>query len=148
MIVAIFATLIASFRNVVLASFAKQRSGVPFPTALEAIVMLITCGILRECDLIFPASYGSSISIVGALILGDAAVKANIFSPIMIIVGAFTFISSMIFSDITMVNSIRLYRLFLLAFATSFGLYGLYIGGAFFIMHISSIEVLGKPYTA
>jgi spore germination protein KA len=130
-----------------LASFARQRSGVPFPTALEAIMMIITCGILRECDLIFPASYGSSISIVGALILGDAAVKANIFSPIMIIVGAFTFITSMIFSDITMVNSIRLYRLLFLMVASFLGLYGLFASGAYFILHISSLEVLGKPYT-
>jgi spore germination protein KA len=131
-----------------LANFARQRSGVPFPSALEAIIMLITCGILRECDLIFPAAYGSSISIVGALILGDAAVKANIFSPIMIIIGSFTFITSMIFSDINMVNSIRLYRLGYLFLATTLGLYGLYIASSLFIMHICSLNVLGKPYTA
>ena len=59
--------------------------------------MIITFEILRESDLRFPGNYGSAISILGALVLGEAAVSAGIVSPIMIIIVAITFISSLIF---------------------------------------------------
>ena len=69
-----------------LISFANQRKLIPFPTSIEAIIMIIIGSILRESDIRFPSSYGSSVSIVGALILGSAAVEAGLISPIMIII--------------------------------------------------------------
>ena len=130
-----------------LVSFASQRINVPFPTAIEAFIMLIAGSILRESDLRFPSSYGSSVSIVGALVLGNSAVSAGLISPIMIIVIAITFISSMIFTDQEMVNSLRHYRFLWLVLASIFGVYGLFIGIIIFLIHISNIKVLGKPYT-
>ena len=69
-----------------LISFASQRSTVPFPAFFEAIIMMASFEILRECDLRMPTFSTSALSIVGALILGEAAVNAGIVSPIMIIV--------------------------------------------------------------
>lgn len=130
-----------------LVSFASQRKDVPFPTAIEAFIMLIAGSILRESDLRFPSSYGSSVSIVGALVLGNAAVSAGLISPIMIIVIAITFISSMIFTDQELVNSLRHYRFLWLILASLFGVYGLFLGIIIFLIHISDLKVLGKPYT-
>ncbi len=130
-----------------LTSFAGQLKDVPFPTAMEAFFMLVTALILRESDIRFPTSYGSSVSIVGALVLGNAAVAAGLISPIMIIIIAITFISSMIFTDNEMINSLRYYRFFWLVLASVLGLYGLFLGIILFLIHISGLEVLGKPYT-
>ena len=83
-----------------LVNFAIQRNGVPFPTIVETILMLAVCEILRESDLRFPSNYGSAISILGAIVLGEASVSAGIASPITIIVIAITFISSLTFNNI------------------------------------------------
>jgi spore germination protein KA len=111
-----------------LINFSEQRSGVPFPTIIEAFIMLFICEILRETDIRFPSNYGSSASILGALILGDAAVSAGIVSPIMIIVIAVTFITNLIFTEIKLVWAIRILRVFFLIISTFLGLFGLGIG--------------------
>lgn len=90
-----------------LLNFAIQRGGVPFPTIIETLLMLIVCEILRESDLRFPLSYGSTISILGAIVLGEASVSAGIASPITIIVIAITFISSLTFTTIEINNALR-----------------------------------------
>ena len=104
-----------------LLSFVAQRKGVPFPAFFEAILMILSFEILREGDYRVPNVTGSTLSIVGALILGDAAVSAGIVSPIMIIVIAITTISGLMFADINMANSLRLWRLILLIFAAVAG---------------------------
>ena len=130
-----------------LINFATQRDGVPFPSALEVIFMLLICELLRESDLRFPSSYGSSISILGALILGESAVSAGIVSPIMIIVTALTFITSLIFTEQEFVNSLRHARFLFLLSASFFGLYGIVVAGVLFLTHLASIKSFGKPYT-
>ena len=97
-----------------LLSFQAGRSGVPFPSSFEAIFMIFLCAILRESDIRFPSSYGSSISILGALILGEAAVAASIASPIMIIIIGITFVTGLIFSSGEVIDGLRFFRLFIL----------------------------------
>ena len=128
-------------------NIAKQRISIPFPSYIECILMLLLCGVLKESDMRFPSSYGSAISIVGALILGEASVSAGLISPIMIIVAASTFITSLVFTDQEMVNGLRFYRFFLLLLSSFFGLYGLNIGILLFLIHLSSLKVLDKSYT-
>jgi len=128
-------------------NFAKQRSSVPIPSILECFIILILCAILRESDIRFPSNYGSSISIVGALVIGDAAVSAGIVSPIMIIVVAVTYITSMVYTDVELINSLRHIRFFTLILVTFFGLYGLYIGIYLLLIHLCSLTSLRLPYT-
>ena len=130
-----------------LVNIAKQRINVPFPSYIECILMLLLCGVLKESDMRFPSSYGSAISIVGALILGEASVSAGLISPIMIIVAASTFITSLVFTDQEMVNGLRFYRFLFLILSSLFGLYGLYIGILLFLIHLSGLKVLDKSYT-
>lgn len=129
-----------------LVNFAGQNDGVPFPTIIEAIVMIIVCEILRESDLRFPSSYGSAISILGALVLGEAAVSAGIVSPIMIIIIAFTFITSLIFTELEVINAIRYFRFVFLILASMYGLYGIALALIYFLIHITSVKSAGKPY--
>ncbi len=130
-----------------LVSFATQRDGVPFPAAFEAIFMLLICELLRESDIRFPSSYGSSVSILGALILGESAVTAGIVSPIMIIVTALTFITSLIFTELEFINSVRHFRFLFLLAASFFGLFGIVIAGVIFLTHLSNTTSFNKPYS-
>lgn len=130
-----------------LVSISTQRDGVPFPATVEAVVMLLICEVLRESDIRFPSSYGSSISILGALILGESAVSAGIVSPIMIIVTALTFITSLIFTELEFINAIRHFRFLFLLAASFFGLFGLVIAGIIFLTHIANTSSYKKPFS-
>ena len=131
-----------------LISLATQRQGVPFPTAVEVIIMLTTFEILRECDLRMPKQMGASVSIVGALVLGDAAVAAGIVSPIVVIIVAITSIGGLLFTDVDVINSIRLWRIIFIIAAALLGLIGIVIAGFIFITRLASINTLGISYLA
>jgi len=129
-----------------LINFSTQREGVPFPSIVEALIMLIICEILRESDLRFPNAYGSAISILGALVLGEAAVSAGIVSPIMIIIIALTFITGLVFTDYETVSSLRFYRFIFLLAASFYGLFGCVCAFIFFLIKINSSYSFKKPY--
>lgn len=129
-----------------LLNFAIQRGGVPFPTIIETLIMLFVCEILRESDLRFPSSYGSAISILGAIVLGEASVSAGIASPITIIVIAITFISSLTFTNIEINNALRYFRFIFIVFAGLFGLYGVTLGLFYFLIYSTSTYSLNKNY--
>ncbi len=129
-----------------LINFSEQRMGVPFPAIVEAVIMLFVCEILREADIRFPSNYGSSASILGALVLGDAAVNAGIVSPIMIIVVAISFISGLIFTDVKLVNILRILRFAFLGIASFLGLYGLSIAMVAVLAIISNVKMIEGNY--
>lgn len=129
-----------------LIGFSEQRSGVPFPAIVEALMMLIICEILRESDIRFPSNYGSSASILGALVLGEAAVNAGIVSPIMIIVVAISFVTGLIFTEIQLVGVLRILRFSFLFVASFLGLYGLFIAMIVSLSIICNVELLEGHY--
>jgi len=131
-----------------LISLAVQRSGVPFPTFFEIILLMIIFEILREGDIRSPSNMGTSMSIVGALVLGQAAVDAGIVSPIAVIVIAITSICSLIFNDIDFMNGIRAWRFIFILSATFFGLIGLVAAGLVWLLKLSSLESFGVPFMA
>ncbi len=129
-----------------LISLAVQREGVPFPTAFEVILLMTIFEILRESDIRSPANMGASMSIVGALVLGQASVDAGIVSPIAVIVIAITSISSLIFNDADFINGIRTWRLVFILAATFFGIIGLVAAVLCFVIKLSSLETFGVSY--
>ena len=131
----------------VLINFSMQREGVPFPTAVEAILLWLSFEILREADTRVPFVVGSSMSIVGALVLGQAAVEAGMISPIMIIIIAISAVASFLFNDNDIVNTIRVWKLIFLLLGSFVGLYGIFIASLLFLIRISSIESYGFDYT-
>ena len=129
-----------------LISIAAQRENVPFPDFIECLFMTIAFEILRESDLKLPSFASSAISIVGALILGEAAVNAGIVSPIMIIVVAITAISSLIFVEPEFNNALRIKRLVFMLGASILGIYGVLLISILFLINLSSYNFLGLPY--
>lgn len=129
-----------------LISLAIQRDGVPFPTAVEVLVFIITFEILRQADVHSPTVSGSAMNIVGALILGDAAVNAGIVSPIAIIVIAITSICELVFYDVDMINAIRQWRIIFIIASLFLGVIGVVAAMFIFVSKLSSLISFGIPY--
>ena len=129
-----------------LVSFSIQHDGVPVPAIIEAFIMLFICEMLRESDLRFPNSYGSAISILGALVLGDAAVSAGIVSPIMIITISLTFMASLMFTETELSSALRFLRFIFIILASFYGILGIVFGVLFFLIKINDLYSFGKPY--
>lgn len=122
------------------------RTFVPFPAYIEAMFMIICFEILKESDLRMSFASGSSISILGGLILGDAAVSAGIVSPIMIIVIAISSIAGLIFTSVELVNAIRIYKILLLFLGTILGIYGVILGVIYISYKLLTLKSFGIPY--
>lgn len=122
------------------------RTFVPFPAYIEALFMIICFEILKESDLRMSSTTGSAVSILGGLILGDAAVSAGIVSPIMIIVIAISSIAGLTFQSMELSNALRAYKILLLILSTILGINGFLIGTTILIYHLLNLKVFGIPY--
>ncbi len=131
-----------------LSSILSARDGVPFPLLMETLLMELTFEGLREASIRMPKSIGSAISIVGALVIGESAVKAGIISSPSVIVVAGTAIASFTIPSITLSATIRLLRFAMIIAASFLGLYGIMIGLFLLGIHLSSIDSVGMPYLA
>lgn len=129
-------------------NFMAQRDTVPFSALIEALFMSISFEILRESDIRKPASMGTSVSILGGLILGDAAVSAGIISPIMIIVISISAISGLAFSSVEMIYALRWWRFIMLFLAMFFGLFGIFVGFIILLASLVTTSSESLPYLA
>ncbi len=129
-----------------LISLAAQREGVPLPALLEALLMELTFEVIREAGVRMPRVIGPAISIVGALVLGQAAVQAGLVSGAMVIVVSFTAIANFVIPSISMSAAIRLIRFGLMFLAGFFGLFGILAGLVPLLIHLVSLTSFGIPY--
>mgnify|MGYP000874498476 FL=1 len=127
-----------------LISIAASRQKVPFPTVVSLFVMLTIFDILREVGTRIPTPIGQTINIVGTLVLGEAAVDANLVSAPVIIVTALTSITKLI--NIHLLGPIILLRTLLLFAASFLGIYGFILGYLAIILHLMSLRSFGVPY--
>ncbi|PKM95488.1 MAG: spore germination protein [Firmicutes bacterium HGW-Firmicutes-1] len=123
---------------------AIARAGVPFPTFIEVLLLMFFFQVLREAGIRLPQPIGQSISIVGALILGDVAVASGLASTITVLVVSLSAITTFLIP--TMSLAIVLWaNLFIIA-STIFGLPGFYIMFAIYCSHLAGITTCGYPY--
>lgn len=127
-------------------NFAAQRDGVPFPSLVEGFIMALIFEVLRESDIRMPNESGNAISILGAIVLGDAAVSAGIVSPIMLIIIAISAICGLTFSHIAVINAIRFWRIIFMISSSVLGMPGLIFCMILFIINLCSLKSFGKPY--
>ncbi len=125
-------------------NLAVARAGVPFPTVIEVILMSFFFQILREAGIRLPQPVGQAMSIVGALILGDAAVGAGLASQGTVIVVALSSISSFLVPKLN--GAITIWNLIIITFASLLGLPGFYIGFFILISHLAGLNSCGYPY--
>jgi spore germination protein KA len=131
-----------------LLAISSTREKVPFPSFIEILMMELAFELIREAGLRVPNPIGPTIGIVGALILGQAAVQANIVSPIVVIVVALGGLSSFAIGDISMNFAIRLIRFFIILSSGFFGIYGMTAIFTFGLYYLVSIKSFGVPYLA
>ncbi|UOF89587.1 spore germination protein [Fodinisporobacter ferrooxydans] len=131
-----------------LLSLAAAREASPFPALVEAFIMEITFEALREAGVRLPKAVGQAVSIVGALVIGQAAVQAGIVSSPMVIIVSVTGIANFTIPRYEFALGIRILRFPLMILAGTFGLYGIVIGLIAIIGHICALRSVGVPYAA
>ena len=129
-----------------LLSIAAAREGVPFPAFVEALIMELCFELLREASIRLPGAIGNTIGIVGALVIGDAAVSAHLVAPQMVIVVAITAIGSFSVPSMEASYPVRLLRFPLMLLAAGFGLYGVALGILGILVHLVHLRSFGFPY--
>lgn len=129
-----------------LVSLMAQRQGIPFPVFIEALLMEFTFEVLREAGVRMPRPIGQAVSIVGALVIGEASVAAGIVSSSMVIVVAGTAIASFTMPHQSLMDSTRLLRFLMMILGASFGLYGIGLGIIVLVAHTCSLRSFGIPY--
>jgi len=129
-----------------LMSISAGRQGVPFPALLEALIMTVTLEILQEAGLRLPKPIGQTIGIVGALIIGDAAVKASLVSPLMVIIIGLTAVASYAIPTYDLGLAVRLMRFPMMILAGILGFFGVSVGLYVILIHLLSLRSFGVPY--
>ncbi|GJM82686.1 hypothetical protein HMSSN139_51820 [Paenibacillus sp. HMSSN-139] len=129
-----------------LVSLVAQREGVPLPALIEAFLMEMTFEVLREAGVRMPKAIGPAISIVGALVLGQAAVEAGLISAAMVIIVSFTAISNFVIPSTNLSVTVGLIRFSLMLLGGTLGLYGVMVGLMLLCIHLASLRSFGVPY--
>lgn len=127
-------------------TIAKSRATVPFNALFEAIVMELVAEIIREAIIRLPKQIGPAIGIAGAIVIGQAAVAAGIFSPLMIIFGSMALVCSFIAPDYTIITPLRILKFMMIFLTGLFGLFGLVMGLTLIVVNVISNNSFGMPY--
>ena len=131
-----------------LLSLAAARQGVPFPAVIEIILMELAFELLREAGVRLPGANGNTIGIVGGLIIGQAAVDANIVSPIVVIVVALTALCSFAVPNEEFATAFRILKFLFIILCGYLGFFGFLTGLLMVLIHLSHLESFGIPYLA
>lgn len=129
-----------------LLSFAAARQGVPFPALVEILIMELAFELLREAGVRLPGGMGNTIGIVGGLIIGQAAVEANIVSPIVVIVVALTALCSFAIPNEEFATAFRLLKFGFIFLCSWMGFCGFLVSMLIVLIHLSHLESFGIPY--
>lgn len=127
-------------------SIIGSKQGVPLPTYLEVLLMLIAFEVLLESGLRLPRAIGQAVSIVGAIVVGEAAITAGILSPGVVIMISTAGITGFVVPNQDLSNVVRLCRFVLVFFSVFAGLFGVIVGLIALLYHLCSLEVFGTPY--
>jgi spore germination protein KA len=127
---------------------AGAREKVPFPAFFEMLIMEFSFELIREAGLRVPGMLGSTIGIVGAIIVGQAAVSANIVSPIMVVIIAMTGVASFCIPDYRLAFAFRIVRIILLLLAMTMGFVGVAYGLLLLVVLLCNMKSFGVPYLA
>ncbi|WP_279326186.1 spore germination protein [Bacillus litorisediminis] len=127
-------------------SVAQSREGVPYPALVEIIMLLIILELIMEASVRLPKSIGPTITMVGGIILGQAAVEAKLVSNLLIIILAATTIANSTVVGFQNSNSIRLFKYLIVLMASMFGILGILAGIFIICTYLASVKTFGIPF--
>lgn len=127
-------------------SFAEAREGVPFSSVVELIFLELSFELIREAGVRIPGSLGNAIGIVGGLVIGQAAVEANLVSPIVVMIVALTELGSLVVPSEEFASAFRLLKYGFLILGGYLGIYGMALGVYVTVGHLAGLLSFGVPY--
>lgn len=129
-------------------SLAEMRSNVPFPPIIGALMLEFIVELLREALLRIPKQIGPAVGIVSAIVIGQAAISAGIFSPLLLILACTSLLASFVMPDFSLINPIRILKVIAILCTGFLGFYGLVLFSCVLLIRLVSIESFGVPYFA
>ena len=138
----------AVFPLPLLRSIIESKQSVPFSTAAEVLGLLIAFELLQESGIHLPQAIGQSVSVVGGIVVGTAAVEAGIISPAALIMVSVAGVCGFVLPNRDMANAVRIWRFGIAVLAAISGLYGIAAGVLVLLIHLSGLRCLGMPYLA
>jgi len=125
---------------------ASSRGNVPIPAVFEVLLMEIAFETLREAGIRLPSAIGSTLGIVGGIIIGQAAVEAGLVSPIVVIIVSLTGLCSFSIPNIALVSGFRLVKYIIILFSSILGLFGFWVSALLILIHLVSLKSFGIPF--
>ncbi|WP_336825238.1 spore germination protein [Sporosarcina sp. USHLN248] len=129
-----------------LATIVQANTGLPLPSSIEMLLMLLMFELFREAGLRLPTALGGTIGVVGGLIIGDAAIRAGITSPAMVVVIAISTIATFTLVNQSVITAVSVLRVCFILLTAFLGLFGLLMSVFFTLVYLSNIRTFGVPY--
>lgn len=129
-----------------LGTIIESRKGVPLPAAIEAIFMLFLFEFFKEAGLRLPLAIGSTLSVVGGLIIGDAAIRAGLASPLMIVLIATSSVATYTLVSLSIHGIVSILRFFVIIISSFFGLYGFFVAMFLIVLYGANIQTFSVNY--
>lgn len=129
-----------------LATIASARLGIPFNTAIELLLMITLFELFREAGIRLPKPVGQTVAVVGGLIVGDAAIRAGLTSPTMLVVAAITAVATFSLGNQALFGSVSIIRYFSILITAILGMFGFFISLFFVLGYLAKLESFGIPY--
>ncbi|MFS0838274.1 spore germination protein [Paenibacillus sp. 1P03SA] len=129
-----------------LATITTARLGLPFSGQFELLILLILLEVFREAGVRLPSAIGQVLTVVGGLIIGDAAIRAGLVSPSVVVVGAITAVSNATLVNQNLSSAVSLIRFFLFFLSCILGMFGLIMGLIIVTVYLSRLRSFGIPY--
>ncbi|MFF2888930.1 spore germination protein [Paenibacillus sp. NPDC057967] len=129
-----------------LATVTISRIGLPMSATMEMFLMLTLFEVFREAGVRLPRPVGQTVSVVGGLIIGDAAIRAGMTSPTMLVVAAVSAVSTFTLVNQSLAGSVSLFRVVILILSSILGMFGFFVGMFGLLLYMCSLESFGQPY--
>lgn len=131
---------------VFLGTIIESSKGVPFPAPIEALITLLLFEVFREAGLRLPMAIGQTLSVVGGLIIGDAAIRAGITSPLTVVIMATSAVAAYTLVNLSLHGVVSILRFFVLLFSSCFGFFGFFVSIYVVLMYMANIQTFGVSY--